>query len=336
MIKVRVKYYILLFVFIVTCVIFIVSTYAWFSSTLNVEITEFRIYVDFKDGLQISLDGVNWDEEVIINEENITSNLDNVYSMHTNRWSKYLIPVSTIGALNSRDEKFSIFSGNDKILPSIDYTNHDNIYTKLVEELKPTNDSQFLAFDIFINNLSHSLIDSNIYILDESRIENAVPEDRDVTILSSLRIGFLVYGSTPENSKPNTIQKLTCDPTCTSVIFEPYSALHGKKSIDDAKLHGIEIEDGLEYPTYGVYKEGVIEMFAGVHDSGIDFDTEHFEYQNTFKDIYKPIFTLPAGFTKIRMYIWIEAQDIDIIEMMPEKNKSLINIVFAKDIYGDY
>lgn len=336
MIKARVKYYILLLIFIVTCVIFIVSTYAWFSSTLNVEISEFRIYVDFKDGLQISLDGVNWDEEVVINEDNITTNLDNVYPKHSNRWSKHLIAVSSIGTIDNRADRFSMFSGNEKIVRTIDYENHDKIYTQLVEELKPTNDSQFLAFDIFINNLSHSLIDSNIYILDDSRIENADPEDTDVTILSSLRIGFLVYGSTPENSKPNTIQNLTCDPVCKSVIFEPYSALHGRKSINDASLHGIEIEDGVEYPTYAVYKEGVIEMFAGIHNSGIDFDAEHFEYQNTFKDIYKPIFTLPAGFTKIRMYIWIEAQDIDIIEMMPEENKSLINIIFAKDIYGDY
>jgi hypothetical protein len=60
---------------VLTGVILIYSTYAWFSASLNVIISDFNMTTRSTDGLFISLDGVTWSSSVSITENDILSNI---------------------------------------------------------------------------------------------------------------------------------------------------------------------------------------------------------------------------------------------------------------------
>ena len=54
----------------------------------------------------------------------------------------------------------------------------------------------------------------------------------------------------------------------------------------------------------------------------------------TENDFEKPLFDLPDGITKIRVYLWIEGQDIDSLETDSDGADLSISINFIKDTQG--
>ena len=54
----------------------------------------------------------------------------------------------------------------------------------------------------------------------------------------------------------------------------------------------------------------------------------------TDDDFDEPLFQIPDGITKARIYIWIEGQDIDSLETHSEGTKVDINLSFIKDTSG--
>jgi hypothetical protein len=61
---------------------------------------------------------------------------------------------------------------------------------------------------------------------------------------------------------------------------------------------------------------------------------ENFELQQTRFSITEPIFELPDGITKIRVYVWLEGQDIDSVETRSEGADVSIAINLIKDTAG--
>ena len=68
----------------------------------------------------------------------------------------------------------------------------------------------------------------------------------------------------------------------------------------------------------------------------MDLDTEHFALQNTIfeSDFSRPIFQIPNGITKARVYIWIEGQDVDALEVHSEGAPVALNLDLEKDLAG--
>ena len=82
-------------------ILLIFSTYAWFSTNLNVKIKTFRMEIQKNSDLSISFDGINFDHSLEITRENILDNLYELYPAHTNQWAANgFIPVSTNGIPN--------------------------------------------------------------------------------------------------------------------------------------------------------------------------------------------------------------------------------------------
>lgn len=67
-----------------------------------------------------------------------------------------------------------------------------------------------------------------------------------------------------------------------------------------------------------------------------NLNSEYFRLQNTMKerDLDIPIFTLPDGITKTRVYLCIEGQDIDSLETDSEGAELSISLNFVKDTAG--
>ena len=333
----------LLLVVFFLAVVLSFATYAWFSASLNVKVKFFDVKVSTETGLFISLDGVNFSDSVEITRDSITKDLVALYPNHTNQWAATgLWSVSSNGIPNSNADKFAVYNGSmgkytDKARKGIRFVN-----TTLLSEDQPSEWNQYIAFDIFLKNVSGSPKKDNLYIgrttyidFDESADEETREKMQD--IFNTMRMGIVKIGETSSKSDINTIQNLQCNGECMSLIYEPNSTSHNEESIEEAAALGITIEDNTYVPTYGVIAEGDhLDHKSGFINSGVSLDTEHFALQHTIfeSDFSKPIFQVPNGITKARIYIWIEGQDVDALEVHSEGAPVALNLDLEKDLAG--
>lgn len=325
------KFNYILFFIIITSLVFIYSTYAWFSSTLNVEISDFNVIANTDTGLNISLDGINWGESIVVSKKSIISDLKNTYRNNTNQWSDGITTVSSIGLLNNTDNKFTIFKNNKNKINRIHYDNTDKVNLVKVDETKQNENASIIAFDIFFRNNSGSPKNDNLYLSDETQIYS----NGENLALNSIRLGMVFMGITNKDAKPETIQSLSCTSYCSSFIYEPNHNKHNKISINNLRRHGLYINDNTYYSTYASIKDGNdILIWSGVENSNIPFNSSLFKLQETIKDLKEPIYSIPNGITKARLYIWIESQDIDAIEEVSDGYDLRIKLNFEKDLAG--
>ena len=86
------------FIILIALVMFIISTYAWFSTQKNVSITNLSGTVEVAEGLEISLDAEKWSNGIALgSEDGQLSIIDDAYSGHHNISPSEMLPVSTLG-----------------------------------------------------------------------------------------------------------------------------------------------------------------------------------------------------------------------------------------------
>ena len=319
------------------------ATYAWFSASLNVKVKFFDVKVSTETGLFISLDGVNFSDSIEISRESITSDLRRLYPNHTNQWAATgLWSVSSNGIPNSNSDKFAMYNGTlakytDKARKGIRYVD-----TTLISEDESSEWNQYIAFDIFLKNVSGSPKKDNLYIgrgtyIDFDDTVDEETRDKMQDIFNTMRMGIVKIGETSSKSDVNTIQNLQCNGECVSLIYEPNNTKHNQESIDAAAELGITLSDNSYVPTYGVIAEGDhLDHKSGFINSGVELDTEHFALQHTIfeSDFSNPIFEIPNGITKARVYVWIEGQDVDALEVHSEGAQVALNLDLEKDLAG--
>ena len=317
--------------------LFIFASYAWFSTNLNVKINTFQMSVTKNSGLQISLDGINFDTYVEVSEDILINQLKHTYPNNESQWSGAgLTPVSTNGITNPNSDRFKIFASS-----GVRYKNMDmkNGYIRIAETKEDgrSNFNNFIAFDLFFKNSSGSPVSDNLYL--EPNTEISLVEEADeemVGLFNSLRVGFLRIGSVPLNADVNSIQNMECNNACTSTIYEPNHTSHVGLSIERAEKYGINLVNGEYFPTYGVIKGGGPIFVADTVSGSPNLDYNYFNLQQTIKydDLQTPLFPLPSGITKMRLYLWVEGQDIDSLETDSSGTKIDVSINFIKDTAG--
>ncbi len=328
-------------------ILLISSTYAWFKASLNVKVKFINMKVSTDSGLFISLDGVNFSSEIEVSRESIMEDINDIYPNHTNQWaSSGLWTVSSNGIENSNSDKFNLFYGELGKYRSGEKKGQRYLSTMKIDESKKQSWNRYIAFDIFLKNVSGSPKSDNLYLTEETYFQfedgylEGLEEDDRVEmegIMNSIRLGIVRIGDTTLNADKDTIQNLKCNNNCKTIIYEPFSTSHTEKSIEDAAEYGITMSNGEYIPTYGVYSEGIYLNHKSCYfNSGVSIDTEHFALQKTIKDsnLDDPIFQLPNGITKLRVYIWLEGQDIDSLETHSTGAPIDVGLDFIKDLSG--
>ncbi|MGI6329663.1 MAG: hypothetical protein ACOXZR_02240 [Bacilli bacterium] len=323
-------------------VLLIISTYAWFSASVDVRIRFFDLVVSSDTGLFISLDGIDFSSSVEVTVENIISDLRRTYPNHTNQWAVGgLWPVSSYGLLSSNNPKFTFFGGAVKGYRGGQRTDDTTLKSILLHENESNAANVFVAFDIFLKNVSGSPNSDNLSFGEETFINFVEDTTEDIFeemggIMNSMRIGAVKVGSVSLDAEINAIQNMVCNNNCQFVIYEPNSTSHTEISIEKAyEYYGVNLIDGIYNPTYAVIKEGdKLELANGHAETGIPLDTEHFRLQNTIKNFHNPIFQIPHGITKLRIYVWIEGQDLDSLETNSKGATLDLGIDFVKDLAG--
>ena len=211
------------------------------------------------------------------------------------------------------------------------------ITTSLYDQSEPKKYSYFLAFDVFFKNDTGSPVADNLFFDGGTGFEIHEELDEQMQgLINSLRIGIVKVGSLPKTASPREVQNITCNNDCEAIIFEPFKNQHAQMAIDNAARYDIEVVDGEDFPTYANVKAVDRKPIKDVISGSPTLDTENFKLQQTIteSDFDEPLFTVPDGYTKARIYVWIEGQDIDSLETLSSGTNVDITINFVKDTLG--
>lgn len=329
--------YLILFSIFMLGVLLIFSAYAWFSTALNVQVRTFNMVVTKNSGLTISLDGINFDSYVDISKVILIDELKNTYPNNRSQWaSNGLIPVSSPGITNPNSYFFDIYSSNGVMYKN---RNKDRGYvtTILDHENYIRQFNYIIAFDLFLKNDSGSPVSDNLYLDDGTGLTLESEEDEEMSgLINSVRFGFVKVGSVPMDTDVETIQNIQCNNDCRSIIYEPNDTSHTDLSIERARKYGINLVDGQTFPTYSYIRAGGPFLLSDTVSGSANLDPNYFALQQTIsnRDFDTPLFQIPDGITKMRVYVWIEGQDIDSLETNSEGSEVAIIINLVKDTVG--
>ena len=322
-------------VLLLVAILLIASSYAWFTSNQTVTISSLDVSVQTKGGLQISVDGTNW-KSIVQNED--LKNAINSYASSTNQLPAELEPVSTVGTTDADTGFMNMYYGSVVTDEKGDY-----LLTAAKDTETSGTEGKFIAFDLFFKVEK----DTDVYLSTDS---NVITQEgkTDRGLQNAARVAFIDEGNTAQGSSIATIQGLKG--AINTYIWEPNYNVHTAAAVGNAyDTYDITTT---ETSTTALPYDGIKAVFDATYDNGNDENGDPLpkgvkllrksnaaSYADLFatvspthktvKDFEKnlALFTLTQGITKMRVYMWIEGQDVDC-----ENNASGTDISFNLQI----
>lgn len=305
--KRKIKY--LLLLLLLTGVLLSTSTYAWFTTNRVVTIETIDVKVQTEGSLEISVDGINF--KAGVTEEEIKNAHNTTYTSSVNQLPAYIEPVSTIGNLDNRGF-IEMYYGD---ISADDEGNYIIVSEKSTETESNgvESDGKFLAFDIFLRTTDTK----DLYLTNESKV--TYNGEYSTGIENAIRVAFVVEGNTRTDSAINTIQSLTTTNNNNVYIWEPNYNTHTNTGISNAReVYGLNIAANTGNLAY----DGIKAEFG--ENQSVTFEKANkTNYPNYFDAVspriltttnnteYQNFIELQMGITKIRVYLWLEGQDVD-------------------------
>ena len=304
-------------ILLLIAILLIASTYAWFTANTKVTVSSLDVYVEAKNGLQISTDAVNW--KSVISNDDI---LKKAYEGNVNAIPNIMEPVSTIGEVDPTTGFLKMYYGT---VTSNEVTGNSEIIASQVTETAggPDNtNNKFIAFDLFFK------VDADTH-LQMTTGSNVVPQaDKDDTGLkNAARVAFLNEGYAAAGSGAEAYTKLKgaknlgagAEDHESTFFWEPNADAHTTPAQESGVSFGIAT-NVTPVPYYGIksafttVKDGTDKVLLS--DAMKGTNTDYFaqvtpSYVTNATMATTQIFSLKAGVTKVRIYMWIEGQDID-------------------------
>ena len=186
-------------------------------------------------------------------------------------------------------------------------------------------------------NIAGSPVSDNLYLdYSSSFVMNADASEEMQGLGNSVRFGIVRIGSVDNDSPANVVQNITCNGQCESIIYEPNSRNHTNLSIERASKYGVTPVNGERFPTYAFRRAGGPIYVKNTVSGSENLDLNYFGLQDTIteENLDEPLFQIPDGITKTRVYLWIEGQDIDSLETESEGAELTVSINITKDTLG--
>ena len=319
----RKKYRLLILLLLLfgTGIMLATSTYAWFTANKTVSIGTLQVQIEAKNGIQISADGTNW--KSIVQKTDLTS-ASTTYGAAKNQLPDVLEAVSTGGVVNT-DGQLPMYYGNIGTNAEGNY-----ILTATKETDANGTSGKYIAFDLFFKVDK----ETDIWITPTSGVKTT--DVTDTGIKNASRIAFVVLGNTTAGDTVANIQALNKGTASSTYIWEPNYNIHTPAGIANARdVYGkVDVTaDHAILPYSGVISDiaDVDNILLGNATQAKD-DTKFKDVTITYKTKanfthYIPAFKLSNGITKVRIYMWVEGQDVDC-----ENNASNGNITFDLQI----
>lgn len=291
-----------LLVLLLIAILLIASTYAWFTANRTVTISSLEVNVQAQNGLQISTDAENW--KAIITSEDI---LTGAYDGNTNRIPVSMEPVSTDG---------TVVSGNMNMFYGVMEPDEDGTYALTATQETDATTEKYIVFDIFLK--ADEAMD--LTLTAESAVTTKEGSE-DKGLQNASRVAFVNEG-TVATTAGSAAATVLANGTSFSVgdrktiIWEPNAGSHTAEAIANNPYGGV-ITDGTQVTYYGV-KTAITDPIdrATINDGT---DDKHFAEMagagltktNTGASETANFIHLDEGITKIRVYMWVEGQDVD-------------------------
>lgn len=308
--KAKLIYLLILFLFTLTMLS--TTTYAWFTSNRVVTVSTINVHVAASGGIEISADGTNW--KAVITPDDIIGVHSTTYPTSANQIPYNLEPVSTGLDVDGNNGFLKMYYGTtaNNNLGEYILTSSRSVET---DSNGPTSDGKFIVFDLFFKVSS----DTQVYLTNNSQI-TYLNVDEGKGIANATRVAFVYEGTVPNGAGVDEIQALKRATSNTVYVWEPNYDIHTSSGVANARnLYGIVTQ---ESNGNRIIYDGLISEIN--EDANVLLrNTKSSNYPNYFKTVnvsyytksnfteYVPVFTLQNGITKMRIYMWIEGQDVD-------------------------
>ena len=368
----------LIFLVAFTAIMLVSSTYAWFSTQKDVKLGGIEGKVNVAEGLQISLNALNWKNSIDLSDAGIEEyfsqvnaklnaeyDLENPYDGRTNVIPEELLPVSTTAQ-----------SGEGIGLQRLNMYGGENTDGKVLSNIKLLNEvpeSGYYAIDFFLQNTSAETATANDLLkLDSNSELTLLSTDKNSTGLqNTVRVAFALFdndgtANIKVNQTPTQTQILAGTNSQNIIdvaIWEPNASgnnAHVQYVVQNNNAVTWSIADASTYfnktittpeiikfdgddliPTYAItgtstsatYSKGsgatatTINGIGDIYDWANNTETTGLTKQNTVTTTTDGVTELtplvsaadgttefsiaPGEYHKLRMYIWIEGQDVD-------------------------
>ncbi len=338
----------LILLLVLTLAIGTMGTYAWFTSNKVVDVTDLEVNVRAVNGLEISANAVDWGVRVTkedlvsgyqgdINQlPDILGAVSTVGKLNTdhllNMYSGLVETSCPDGTTTCDDPDYRLttrLNSEIKCFDSVGVDENDTATSKCTGQ-------HFMAFDIFLKVDS----DAELFLTENSNVLNT--SQYDLGIKNSTRVGFVVQGYIPyadyrdgvdngDGTKTDgsvAAQVLRGATDNDVVIWEPNYDQHTASAIKAAKkYYGIDTTSVSSRLNYEGVKTNISAESDTNSDGVADFvkltETNSNKWPAYFEAVQPDIattlkhsgptttLTLKAGVTKVRVYFWVEGQDVD-------------------------
>lgn len=297
------KLILVIFLFVFSLIILSSATYAWFSANKNAIIDSIDINVATVNGIQISADAISWDNELTIEE---LQNASQTYRSALNQFPLTLYGVSTDG---------SVSNGTLNMYYGLVHENIDGdffITSRQEHEINCVGDEEclghhYVAFDIFIL----ATIPSDLVITSNSKVFNR--EWIDTGGQNAARLAFVYEGTVGETASVSAAQNQLTG--TKAIIWEPNYDVHTDGGVRNAnKFYGLTIpKTGAPLlPYVGINQEFSEEVPFGETKNSKYFTAVNPDITTTVGyNQNQDLMRVPAGVSKIRIYLWLEGEDVD-------------------------
>lgn len=296
-----------LLILLITAILLIVSTYAWFTSNRTVTVETIEVQVGAVNGLQISTNATTW--KSLITKDDI---LNKAYTGAVNAVpTDTLKPVSSSIVSSSSTGRMNMFYG--VVEANATTGNYEITSTSLSDDSQKT-DGYYVVFDMF---LKVDQANTDVFLTSASSVVGKTDADIARGLQNATRIAFVKEGnvaSTGDATGLKSAEKV--------ILWEPNNNAHTESSRTHASnTYSKTLGASEVIPTYpGVAKEfsklALADSYPANPPENSNFKTvtptisTGTEYTGTTSNFQK-FDTLAAGITKYRVYMWIEGQDYD-------------------------
>ena len=349
------------FIILFALVVFIISTYAWFSTQRNVSITNLNGTVEVAEGLEISLDAENWSNGLVLgDEEGQLDIIEDAYAGNHNLKPTEMLPVSTLGLVGSNRTDLLMLRG----------TLNNSIQLNNIQEMDEEEDNSdattyagYFAFDVFLKNSSRQDdIDDVLQLNYDSSLEIMETENSATGLQNTARVAFAKYTGTSDTMADQaTILKETAgigvgsSPVYISdvAIWEPNSNDHVDYVVqNNNKITGAgsNFNATTQMDTYALTDTSLRQSIADIYKW--DGSERLLQKQNVLQttktstedySIAEGVQNLvstsdgttdfgiaPNKICRIRIYLWLEGQDVDCINYASHGGGVKVNIGLVK------
>ena len=365
------------FIILIALVMFIISTYAWFSTQKNVSITNLTGTVEVAEGLEISLDGDKWSNGIVLGDGDGELNIiDDAYSGHHNISPSEMLPVSTLGLATGGQTDLKMLRGKIE-----DSKKLSEIQSMVETETQPSKSTYpgYFAFDVFLKNSSKvDGADDVLQLNYDSSLEILEAEKSSTGLQNTARVAFAKYNGTSEvMADQATILKETAGigvsaatPNITDVaIWEPNASDHvdyivqnnnkitwsepektayETKVLDSTGRKGFDVNTKM--PTYALKESSIGNTIPDIYkwdgsESNVQKQktlqtTKKSDSDYTIKEGVQNLVSTSDGSStfgiaankicRLRIYLWLEGQDVDCINYASHGGGIKVNIGLVK------